>query len=250
MPTGPPAAPIAAPAAAPAARADTGGEMVVTQVVARLRIHDFARSFAGRAAGESADRSTCHRSHGACDAADRGARHGACTGSRAGCEVVIFATVGELGVDDFSRALAGKSAGNAADRSTRRRSERTRYAADSRAGDGSARCADAGADFVLLGVAAVGRIDGFAGRVACKAAGDRATTAPAAAPTGPATAPMVAPAKAPPAAPMPVLDRMRAGLVGHGSRFKSATLGAFALVGLVVRGGTWLAICPLLQAIR
>ena len=87
-----------------AAGAHALGQVVFRQVVAGLRIHDFADALAGHAAGDGADRRAGHGADRTGGRADACAQHGAAGGAQAGADHVRAAVVGER-LFDVARIL-------------------------------------------------------------------------------------------------------------------------------------------------
>ena len=77
---------------------------MLVQVVARFRVHDFARALAGHVAGDAACNRASHGADRATHGANRGTSQRAAGSAGALGQVVLMQTVFRVRIHDFARA--------------------------------------------------------------------------------------------------------------------------------------------------
>jgi hypothetical protein len=80
---------------------------VLAQIIAPLRVDDFAGTLACHSADHGTNRGAGSHTDRTCDCADRGTGECPSAGACAFGQVVVFTTIGRFGIDRFCCALSG-----------------------------------------------------------------------------------------------------------------------------------------------
>ena len=147
---------------------------MLAELVAGRRVHDFARAFAGHAAGNRTDRRSRSRTERTGDRADRRAAERTGGGTATRGEIVLVQLIAGLRIHDFRGAFAGKASSSRADRRAGRHADGAGHCTDCGAAERAGARTDAGAERVIVVRVACGRIHRFGHALAGQAAGHRA----------------------------------------------------------------------------